>query len=751
MRLKKTRPALLAALMLQQVSTLAHAADQEPTKSEHLSEIEVGAQAIKDYAPAVSSTGAKTPTLLRDIPQTVNVVNRAVMESQGASTLKDALRNVPGITISAGEGGNIGDNINLRGFSARTDIYLDGFRDRGQYTRDIFALDAVEVLKGPSSMLFGRGSTGGVINQVTKKPNLKAQNEVSLAVGTDDYYRTTADFNRPLSETSAFRVAAFAQDIKSTRDVVHDKDWGVAPSFRFGIGTPTEITLSALIQRNRDTPDYGFPLITTGGKGTLRKPIAAPPNRFYGYDDDYFNQSVDVFTATIQHKFSPKLTLRNQTSFSNYRTEAQPSPLSSTAIRRITETRADANNPASFADPLNTLFAPREDRDRNIKDKSFFNQTEVTAKLGSSGVTHTLTAGLEFGKDRYHEDRYVWNTRATTTNPALPSEREINLGNQVNGTRQGQRALSRKVDTTADTVAVYVNDQIDLNKEWKVVGGLRWDSFKVHTDLQPILLPINAGFPADTTQAVQPKTDRMFTPRAGLIYQPDAMQSYYISYGASFNPSAETVTQSSNTAALDPEKNRSYEIGAKYDLLDGNLTLNASVFRITKTNARMRDPLLNTIQSLNGRVNVDGIELGIAGRITQAWQVFGGYTLLDGEVEKSLETGTGVDLGIPAQGKTFMNTPRHTATLWSTYSITPAWEAGGGVLYSSKRYLNNYETAMVDGYTRVDATIAYLQKNYDVRLSLQNLTDEKYFEAASAGRATPVKGRAATVTLRYRF
>lgn len=708
-----------------------------------LPEVRVKGQAEgKDFAPAAASIGGTTPTLIRDIPQTVTVINRAVLDSQGATSLTQALRNVPGITISAGEGGAIGDNINLRGFSARTDIYIDGFRDRGQYTRDTFAYDEIEVLKGPSSMLFGRGSTGGVINQVSKKPSLKPHAEITASVGTNDYYRSTLDLNRPLSETSAFRIAAFGQDTKSTRDVMQNKDWGVAPSLRFGIGTPTEITLSALVQRNRDIPDYGFPVITSNGVGTVRKPINAPANKFYGYNDDYFNQSVDIFSATVQHKLSPNLTLRNQTSYSRYETQAQPSPLTSTGVHRIGQS-ASATNPVTLNDPLDRLLAPREDRDRTLNDKSLFNQTDLVAKIQAGSMLHTVTAGLEIGQEQNREDRYVWNT--STVN------REINLGNPVNGTRQGTRLQSRISDTTADTLAAYLNDQIDLTKQWKVVGGLRWDRYKVSTDLTKFTVP--SGFTTDNVQATAPKTDVMVSPRGGVLYQPDDKQSYYASFGTSFNPTAETVTQSTSTASnasLDPEKNRSYEVGTKLDLIDGNLTVNAALFQIEKTNARMRDGLGN-VQVLGGKVRVNGVELGVAGRITPVWQVFGGYTYLDGKITKSPEIGTGADNGIRAEGKTYQNTPRHTATLWTTYRVTPEWEVGGGALYSSKRYLNNYETAVVDGYTRFDATLAYLQKSYDIRLNLQNLSDKQYFETGSSGRAVPATGRTAIVTVAYRF
>ncbi len=232
--------------------------------------------------------------------------------------LGDALRNVPGITMGAAEGGSIGNNFNLRGFSARTDLYLDGMRDRGQYYRDVFSLEAVEVLQGPSSMLFGRGSTGGVINQVSKLPTLTPFGNAFLSIGTQPSVRGTVDFNQPIDATSAFRIAAMAQDVDSTRDVMNNQDYGLAPSIRFGIGTPTEVTLNALLMHNHDMPDYGLPPLNGA---------PAPVNRknFYGATDDRTIQDVYNLNATITHTFTPKVKLRNQTQYSNYTIGARES------------------------------------------------------------------------------------------------------------------------------------------------------------------------------------------------------------------------------------------------------------------------------------------------------------------------------------------------------------------------------------------------------------------------------------------
>ncbi|HJQ62581.1 MAG TPA: TonB-dependent receptor, partial [Burkholderiales bacterium] len=274
---------------------------------------------------------------------------------------------------------------------------------------------------------------------------------------------------------------------------------------------------------------------------------------------------------------------------------------------------------------------------------------------------------------------------------------------------------------------------------------LRWDRF----DADTTQIEHDASGAVTSATALS-KLDRMWSTRAGLIYQPTDFQSYYVSYGTSFNPSAEAISQSDTTANLDPEKNRSYEAGAKWDLLRGNVLLNAALFRIEKTNARTPDPLTG-VQALAGEVRVDGAELGIVGRITPAWQVFGGYTWLDGEIVKSPQIGTGADAGIPAEGKAFPNTPQHSASLWSTYRFAGTWEAGAGLVYVSKRYLNNFETALTDGYTRADATLAYHQPRYDLRLSLLNVTDELYFDTASAGRAVPTEGRKVLLTLTYRM
>jgi len=674
-----------------------------------------------DFAPDVSSVGAKVPTALRDIPQAAVVVPKAVLQSQAASSFTDALRNVPGITIGAAEGGQIGNNINLRGFSARTDIYLDGFRDRGQYYRDTFNLESIDVLYGPSSLYFGRGSTGGVINQVSKQPTLKPRADVSLQAGTHDRYRTTVDLDTPITSTSAFRINAFGQSLGSSRDVMKSKDFGVAPEVKFGIGTPTEITLSALIQHNRDQPDYGIPALNGH---------PAPVNRgtFYGFTDDRTIQDVQTLNARIEHRFNDNLKLRNQTQFSHYSTEARATNAASVLTGPLPTSTALTNGNYTTIDP-SRLFVKLQGKDRNINDHSVYNSTDVEAKFNTGFIKHDVVAGVDLSHETYSNQSFA------TTTPGLPSNTIaiVPLVDPTYTTRpsNAKTVATNLAESSANGVGIYANDTVSIGDHWKIVGGLRWDRYEasIHNS-------INA--PSYATQ-----TNYFTSVRGGVIWQPADWQSYYVSYGTSFNPSLEALTLTNNTQSLPPEHNKSYEVGAKWDLLGGGLSVTQSLFNIEKTNARTLNA--DGSYTLDGDVRVRGYQLGLAGHITDKWQVFGGYTYMDATILKALDGTT---------GKTPANTPRNMLTLWTTYAFTPHWEIGGGPIYTSSRYAANNNFVKVGGYTRWDAMAAYHAKKYDVQFNVLNLTDKNYYDAlipSDGGRAVPGNGRTFLATLNYRF
>jgi catecholate siderophore receptor len=715
-----TQPATPAA----QSAQAAPAADTAATDSNAtLPAVKVRGQAdtSSDFQPETSSVGAKVPTALRDIPQAAVVVPKAVLNSQAATSFTDAMRNVPGVTIGAAEGGQIGNNINLRGFTARTDIYLDGFRDRGQYYRDTFNLESIDVLYGPSSLYFGRGSTGGVINQVSKQPTLKQRADVSVQAGTHDRYRTTVDLNQPISDTAAVRVNAFDQDIGSTRDVMKNKDYGIAPEIKFGIGTPTEITLSALVQHNRDQPDYGVPSLNDGPAPVDRK-------TFYGFTDDRTIQDVQTVSARIQHRFNENLTLRNQTQFSHYSTEARATNAAAVLTGPLSTSTALTNGNFTTL-PLSSLNVKLQGKDRNINDHSVYNTTDLEAKFNTGFIKHAVIMGVDLSHETYSNQSFTSTGVGMTSNTIAV----VPLLNPTYGPRPSstKTVATNLAESSANSIGLYANDTISLGEHWKVVGGVRWDRYEASINN-------SINLPGYATQ-----TNFFTSVRGGIIWQPTDWQSYYVSYGTSFDPSLEALTLTNGQQNLPPEKNRSYEVGSKWDLLGGGLSISQSLFSIEKTNARTQDSTGG--YHLDGDIRVRGYQLGVAGHITNKWQVFGGYAYMDGTVLKALD-GTA--------GKTPANTPRNMLTLWTTYAFTPHWEIGGGPVYTSSRYAANTDLVKVAGYTRWDAMAAYHAKKYDVQLNMLNLTDKKYYDAlipSDGGRAVPGLGRTFLATVNYRF
>lgn len=738
--MNRLTPIATALLALSAVPLSLHAqTTTTPDTSASLKEVVVEGQ--RDDFNTGTAALSKLPTDLHDVPQSVVVVNKALMQSQGAASLTDALRNVAGITIGGAEGGQIGNNINLNGFTARTDIYLDGFRDRAQYYRDTFALDEIEVLMGPSSMLFGRGSTGGSINQVTKKANLKQSTEVSASVTSNGLVRTTADYNHPLSETSAMRMEAMLQDgAASTRNQTNVQDFGLAGSYVNGIGTPTEITLSALIQHNSDQPDYGVPALNG-------HPVNVDRNTAYGLNTDRTDQDVLALSAAIKHKITPDVTVRNQTQFNYVHTNAlETAPHSVGSVKNGVFTALTASTL-----PLSSLYVETQSHDRDIHDYSIFNQSELSAKVNALGFKHDLLLGVEVGHDGYDNQTYYRNgscNGVALTNSSTPTSGYNDCVAVINpvfssaGASVADQAGNRQ-GGSANTIATYANDTMELNKQFKLVGGLRFDRYiaSITNSLNSSNTPAVAK---NTNLASASQTINFLSVRAGGIWQPTAAQSYYLSYSTSFDPSLEQLTGTTGQTSLDPEKNKSYELGGKWDAAE-NLSLNAALFQITKENARSQ--VSTGVYVLDGTVRVRGARLGAAGHINKQWQVAAGYALLDAQViQASAADGT--------LGKVPVNTPKHTLTTWTTYDVMPHWQVGGGATYMSERFATAANTVQVGGYVRWDTTVAYTQKDYDVRLNLFNLTNKMYYDTliqSDGGRSVPGTGRTAMLSVTFRM
>ena len=704
-----------------------------------------GTRPSDDFLPPSAPSLQRVGSNIMDVPQSVIVIDKALMQSQGATSFQSAIRNVPGVTLGAAEGGTIGNNININGFSARTDLYIDGMRDPGQYYRDVFDLEQIEVLMGPSAMLFGRGSTGGVINQVLKKPSRNKFTDLAVSATTNGLVRSTVDFNTPIGEDQAFRMNAMFQQGKiSTRDNTEVLDFGMAPSYKLGIGTPTEATFYALLQHNHDKIDYGI-LPLNGYPSQVNK------NNSYGFASDFTNQDVVMVGSTIEHRFDKETKIRNQTQLNYVNTYViQTSPQAIGTISNngtFTPVQTYTGAPASYTlTPYQNLFVRQQSHDRNIFDTNLDNQLELTWKFDTGPIKHDTLWGVELGYENYYNQNYQRNgscdgrllTQTTPTTGFVSCTSFLSPGSGANSPVNVE-GVGNLATGVAKWVGFYFNDNIELAPQLKLVGGVRQDIYGAQ-----IWNSINsANTRGNTTLAFADQTVSFTSVRAGVILEPTHEQTYYVSYSTSFNPSLEQLVSTTGTSApLPPVTNEGWEAGVKYLLLNENLSLTGAIFQITQNNARSQNA--DGTFSATGNIQVKGVRTSVAGRITPEWQVWGGYTNLDGKILSGIGTGTA--------GNVPLNTPRDSATLWTTYTFNNTYEIGGGPTYLGWRFANNQNNVTVPPFTRIDVTAAYKQPKYDVRLNIFNLFNITYYDqvmASDGGRVVPGSGLTAMLTLGY--
>jgi catecholate siderophore receptor len=650
----------------------------------------------------------KLPDPIKDTPQSITVIPEQVLDERAMFTLRDALRTVPGISLAAGEaGGRQGDNLTLRGFPAGNDIYIDGVRDLGQYSRDTFNLESVEVLKGPSSVLFGRGSTGGIINQVSKTPKLTPFYEISGTVGSGPQGRATLDFNQPFGDAAALRLnlMGFKGDTPG-RDLVTSERWGVAPSFGIGLNGPTRLIVSYFYQGDDNLPDYGLPYLRGG-------PAKVNTENFYGIPSrDYEHDDVHIGTIRLEHDFNENIKFRSTLRF------ALVDRGSLISVPAIVGTPGPG-------DPLSTIQVSRTGIQRSQVDTSVLNTTEVVAKFNTRRFKHTLVAGFDASRENSDVRRYTFT--------GVPNTELLNPNADPDLSGMG-RVKNFDGSSGATSVGVYAVDEMAITEQWKIMGGLRYDLF-------------DAQFRNMFLGQKLSRTDEALSPRAALVFLPTRWQTYYFSYGTSFNPSAEALVLALNNAGTEPEKNETFELGAKWDLLDGALGIRTAFFRTYKNNARTTDPVLG-VQVTDGKQRVQGAELEVVGRVLPGWNVWLSYAYLDSRVLESMD----IQTGVPVQGKRLANVPEHSASLWTTYDITPQWQVGGGAVFVDKRYANTDNLNVVPSYVRGDLTAAYRPiKPLELRFNVINVSDERYFDAIHPSHVIPGNARTFLLTGTWRF
>jgi catecholate siderophore receptor len=667
---------------------------------------------INVTGPAATISSSKYTEPLRDVPQTVAVIPKAVIEEQGAMTLRDVLRNVPGLTLAAGEGGTpAGDNLTLRGFSARNDVFVDGVRDLSPQARDPFNLEQVEVVKGPASAYNGRGSTGGTINLVSKAPTVFPFYGFTLNVGSDETRRVTADVNVPLErlglgKRTAFRFNFLAHESGvAGRDVVENQRWGAAPSLAFGLGTPTRLTLSYFKLKQDNISDYGIPWVPATNNVLIEfrdKPAPVPRDTFYGLKDrDFEKLNSDLATIRLDRDFSDTFTLRNQ-------------------LRYGRSTRDSIATPPRFAGDNSTAIN-RELRSWLTEDVIWDNQTDLRARFSTGGVEHSLISGLALTRE--HNERKTRTAGNMLTTLLDPKPNDVFTGAITISPIVG--------DVTGNSLAAFAFDTVKLGDKFEFNGGLRWDYF----DVEGI----------NTTGIEVTRIDRMLSWRAGAVYKPRMNGSIYAAYGTSLNPSLEGLSYQTSNTAIEPEKTYTFEVGSKWDLLSERLSVSLAGFRVEKSNARTPGLLPDDPpQVLEGEQRVYGAELGITGTISRAWTIFAAYTYLDSEILRSNT--------LAEVGKELLNTPKNSVSIWTSYQLPWKLDLGGGVRFIDDRYGNNTNTRRVGSYSTVDAMASRpLTEHIDLRLNLYNLNNAYYFDRLGGGHLVPGAARSANVSFNFHF
>jgi catecholate siderophore receptor len=665
---------------------------------------------------------------LRDTPETITVVPQALIKDQQATTLRDILKNVPGISFQAGEGSSTvaGDNLTIRGFNARDDIFIDGIRDTGIYTRDPFNTEAVEVVKGPASAYEGYGETGGSVNLVSKTPQLAPDYEFSGGVGTNAYNRESLDVNQPVTigndHTMAFRLNAFQQyNEEADRNFVYSGRWGAAPSFAWGLGTDTTVILAYQHLREDDLPDYGFPFVNaaavhagTFSSGLLNKIAPVPYSNWYGfYNRDHETSINDMPTLTFNHDFGDGVRLENQTRYDR-----------TSFIGYNVSARFDTTP------PLLPGTITREPTARNDVDQLFDNKTFATIPFQVWQVPNTLVTSLELSRET---DVFKTATGPNTdTGLSDPNAFQPFTGNLTWTDPQTNQI---------DDVAWSLFDTIKFTPQWELTGGMRYDH-------------LNESFldRGPKTPSAFARTDDLASWRLALVYKPVPYGSFYCGYGTSFNPSIQGVSDgasndalSKNTATLPPEEDISYEIGTKWDVLNEKLSLTGALFRTDKTNGRVVDPTTpGTVYDLAGKQRVQGVEVDAAGSLTDAWKIFGGYVYMQSEAL------TGPRSASP--GNTLPNTPNQSASLWTAYTLPCNVTLGTGAQFVDQRYSLVNDLNSSPGYWTQQAMVAYaINKNVTVQINVYNLWDKEYIAEVGAHQVVPGAGRTIIFTTSFKF
>lgn len=738
----------LAALVAATLPALVVAQTADSEKSVDLPEMVVTSKAEVPYKADKSANTKLTQPLL-DTPKTVQVIKKEMLREQGAGSLMEALRNTPGITLQLGENGNTsaGDTFMMRGFSTQQSTFVDGVRDLGAVSRDVFNLDQVEVVKGAAGSDIGRGASSGYINLISKLPTLTDETFATLGYGTADKSNLTADINRQLGDNSALRLNLMrrAGDVDG-RDYVDNSSYGVAPAIAFGLDTATRVYLYSQHVRQDNTPDGGIPTIGMSGFYNANTALNAAgkvdTENYYGAKGDYERIDGDMFTLKVEHDVNDALTLRNLSRWGRSNND------------RIL-TGINALNANGSTNPANWTVS----RSRQVVDQEnqiLANQSSLNAQFDTFGLRNELAAGLELMSEKQLNRSYA--TAAQTIDgvayPAVPLPPANLYDPNVHDALGDPYKTGAYTDGETKTAALYVFDTLHLNEQWALNGGVRFEHFRTETD--SVAITSGARVPGSGYESGD-----LTSWNTGVVFKPLPSGSIYLSYANSMTPPgsnnfalvADSATSSSNEqVGLDPQETRHIELGTKWDLLDERLALTLAAYRTENENQVSYDSFAARYFQ-EGKTRVDGVELGVVGQLTNFWQVSAGVAHMK---TKQLD-----QFSTTAENTGVRWSPDLTATLWTSYTLGDL-TLGGGARYVSEQDrviasgvdLSTQNMPVIPSYWVADAMAAYrLNKNVNLRLNLYNLFDKEYIESLnnSGARARLGTPRSAMFTTELSF
>ena len=759
--------AALAVMLLPVAAQAADPAGQSaPASQQTLNEIKVVGSKENDFKAEKASSPKYTEELV-NTPQTIVVIKKELIEQQGALTLTDALRNTPGVgTFFLGENGNTntGDAVYMRGFDSSGSIYVDGVRDVGSISRDVFNIEQIDVLKGPAGTDSGRGSPTGSINLVSKTATMENKFNSLLTAGSGKQKRATADWNRVLDSDSgtAMRLNLMTQDSGNpARDEVTNKRWAFAPTVTFGIGKPTRITASYLHVDQNNVPDGGVPTIGLPGYSTpdvatkeqpvirtfLNSAARVDTKNFYGSTADYDKVKADMGTLRIDHDFSPNVQIQNTTRYGKTKQDY--------LLTAFMGSMANLKTPVP-TDPSTWTMARSL---RTVKDQEntiLTNQTVVSAQFDTGVLKHSVVAGAEFTSEKQTNYSYVPASLGTLKDANLyhPNPRDTVTGH--NPVRSGAFT-----EGEVNTQSLYVFDTVKFGDKWIFNGGVRFDHFNTSYDavtlqtavkapaVQP--LPVGTPIPAHITL-----NDTFANGKISAMYKPTPDSSVYALLATSKAPpgtnfALSTGASSAQNPKYDPQETITKEIGTKWDFLKQKLSLSAAVYQTTVKNEVEQDPVIPTIYYQTGKKRVEGIEIGVVGEVMPHWLVSAGYTRMNTKVESGkVVTASGIN--------NLSYTPKQAFTSWTSYTLPFGLKIGGGARYVGEMLRGTDGAvgtpARVDAYWVFDAMATYtVNKNLDLQLNAYNLADKTYVAAInkSGFRYTPGQPRSFSLTANIKF